>query len=180
MEFKSLEAADSKHLERQFLEEQVVTALHQISREKAPGPNGFTLAFFQQCWEVVKVEVLNTIQEFYEHEEFERSLNFTFVVLIPSKVAFFMWLATHDKNLTIDNVGDDIMWWSGALCVRGIAKGLICFYNVRMPGSCGRWFFVCLESNGQCLARWRSYWLVGREEVSQRTITQYGMLFWGV
>ena len=23
---------------------------------------------------------------------------------IPSKVAFFMWLAAHDKNLTIDNL----------------------------------------------------------------------------
>ncbi len=104
VEFKSLEAANSKHLERQFSEEQVVTALHQISGEKALGPDDFTLAFFQQCWEVVKVEVLNTIQEFYEHEEFERNLNSTFVVLIPSKVAFFMWLATHDKNLTIDNL----------------------------------------------------------------------------
>ena len=77
VEFKSLEAADSQHLERQFSEEEVVTALHQISGEKAPGPDGFTLAFFQQCWEVVKVEVLNTIQEFYENEEFERSLNST-------------------------------------------------------------------------------------------------------
>ena len=86
VEFKSLEAADSQHLERQFSEEEVVAALHQISGEKAPGPDGFTLAFFQQCWEVVKVEVLNTIQEFYEHEEFERSLNSTFVVLIPKKV----------------------------------------------------------------------------------------------
>jgi exonuclease III len=86
VEFKSLEAADSQHLERQFSEEEVVTALHQISGEKAPGPDGFTLAFFQQCWEVVKVEVLNTMQEFYEHEEFERSLNSTFMVLIPKKV----------------------------------------------------------------------------------------------
>ncbi len=86
VKFKSLEAADSQHLEKQFSEEEVVTALHQISGEKALGPDGFTLAFFQQCWEVVKVEVLNTIQEFYEHEEFERSLNSTFVVLIPKKV----------------------------------------------------------------------------------------------
>jgi hypothetical protein len=86
VEFKSLEEADSRHLERQFSDEEVVTALQQISGEKAPGPDGFTLAFFQHCWDVVKVEVLNTIQEFYEHEEFERSLNSTFMVLIPKKV----------------------------------------------------------------------------------------------
>ena len=86
VEFKSLEEADSRHLERQFSDEEVVTALQQISGEKPPGPDGFTLAFFQHCWDVVKVEVLNTIQESYEHEEFERSLNSMFMVLIPKKV----------------------------------------------------------------------------------------------
>jgi hypothetical protein len=64
----------------------VVLALNQISGEKAPGPDGFTLAFFHHCWDVVKKEVLDSIQEFYVHEDFERSLNSTFVVLIPKKV----------------------------------------------------------------------------------------------
>ena len=73
---------DASHLERPFSEDEIVTALYQISGEKAPGLDGFTLAFFQHCWEVVKVEVLNTIKDFYEHEEFERSLNSTFMVLI--------------------------------------------------------------------------------------------------
>ena len=35
---------------------------------------------------MVKVEVLNTIKEFYEQEAFERSLNTTFVVHISRKV----------------------------------------------------------------------------------------------
>ena len=35
---------------------------------------------------MVKKEVLESIQEFYVHEDFERSLNSTFVVLIPRKV----------------------------------------------------------------------------------------------
>ena len=61
-------------------------ALNQISGEKAPGPDGFTLAFFHHCWDVVKKEVLDTLQEFYDQEAFERSLNTTFVVLIPKKV----------------------------------------------------------------------------------------------
>jgi hypothetical protein len=86
VEFNSLEEADTLHLECPFSKEEVVIALHQISGENALGPNGFTLAFFHHCWDVVKVEVLNTIKEFYEQEAFERSLNTTFVVLISRKV----------------------------------------------------------------------------------------------
>ena len=86
VEFTSLGAEEATHLERPFSEEEVVVALNQISGEKAPGPDGFTLAFFHHCWDVVKKEVLESIQEFYVHEDFERSLSSTFVVLIPKKV----------------------------------------------------------------------------------------------
>uniref|UniRef100_A0A2N9HSR5 Reverse transcriptase domain-containing protein n=1 Tax=Fagus sylvatica TaxID=28930 RepID=A0A2N9HSR5_FAGSY len=63
LEFSSLEAGEATHLERPFSEEEVVLALNQISGEKAPGPDGFTLAFFHHCWDVVKKEVLDSIQE---------------------------------------------------------------------------------------------------------------------
>jgi hypothetical protein len=86
VEFNSLGAEEATHIERPFSKEEVVIALKQISGEKAPGPDGFTLAFFHHCWNVVKNEVLDSIQEFYVHEDFERSLNSTFVVLIPKKV----------------------------------------------------------------------------------------------
>jgi hypothetical protein len=86
VEFNSLGAEEATHIERPFSEEEVVIALKQISGEKASGPDGFTLAFFHHCWDVVKKEVLDSIQEFYVHEDFERSLNSTFVVLIPKKV----------------------------------------------------------------------------------------------
>ena len=86
MDFTSLGAEEATHLERPFSEEEMVVALNQISGEKALGLDGFTLAFFHHCWDVVKKEVLDSIQEFYVHEAFERSLNSTFVVLIPKKV----------------------------------------------------------------------------------------------
>uniref|UniRef100_A0A2N9H476 Reverse transcriptase domain-containing protein n=1 Tax=Fagus sylvatica TaxID=28930 RepID=A0A2N9H476_FAGSY len=86
VDFPSLELEEATQLERPFSEEEVGLALNQISGEKVPGPDGFTLAFFHHCWEVVKKEVLDSLQEFYVYEEFERSLNSTFVVLIPKKV----------------------------------------------------------------------------------------------
>ena len=53
--------------------------------DKAPGPDGFSLAFYHHCWEVVKRDVLAVFEEFYQHSKFEKSLNATFIALIPKK-----------------------------------------------------------------------------------------------
>uniref|UniRef100_A0A2N9IY01 Reverse transcriptase domain-containing protein n=1 Tax=Fagus sylvatica TaxID=28930 RepID=A0A2N9IY01_FAGSY len=53
--------------------------------DKALGSDGYIIAFYKHCWDIVKVEVLNSLQEFHEQESIKRSLNATFVVLIPNK-----------------------------------------------------------------------------------------------
>ncbi len=59
---------------------------NQLSGDKAVGLDGFFVAFFQLCWGVVKVEIMNTLHAFYEHGTFERSLNATFLALIHKMV----------------------------------------------------------------------------------------------
>ncbi|RVW74330.1 LINE-1 retrotransposable element ORF2 protein [Vitis vinifera] len=49
------------------------------------GLDGFSLAFWQFCWDFVKDEVLGFFKDFYEGGKFVRSLNTTFLVLIPNK-----------------------------------------------------------------------------------------------
>ena len=53
--------------------------------DKAPGPDGFPMAFFQSCWEVVKTHILKVLNYFHELGSFERSLNATFLAFIPKK-----------------------------------------------------------------------------------------------
>ena len=72
-------------LELPFMEEEVHSALMDMNGDKAPGPDGFTGAFWQFCWEFVKEEVLEMFKEFHEHNTFLKSLNATFLVLIPKK-----------------------------------------------------------------------------------------------
>ncbi|RVW97198.1 putative ribonuclease H protein [Vitis vinifera] len=74
-------------LELPFMEEEVHSALMDMNGDKAPGPDGFTGAFWQFCWEFVKEEVLEMFNEFHEHNTFLKSLNATFLVLIPKKGA---------------------------------------------------------------------------------------------
>ena len=56
-----------------------------MNGDNAPGPNGFTVAFWQNCWEFVKEKVMEIFKEFHEQSSFLKSLNTTFLVLIPKK-----------------------------------------------------------------------------------------------
>ena len=59
--------------------------MRSMAGDKAPGLDGFTVAFFKACWEVVKDDNMSFFHEFHERGSFEKSLNATFVALIPKK-----------------------------------------------------------------------------------------------
>ena len=85
IEFSIITDEEAEWLERPFEENEIINVVQGCDGDKAPGPDGFSLAFFQQCWSVVRNDVLAVCQEFHEHCQFERSLNATFVALIPNK-----------------------------------------------------------------------------------------------
>ena len=72
-------------LELPFIEGEVQAALMDMNGDKAPSPDGFTLLFWQSCWEFVKEEILEMFKEFYDQNVFLKSLNNTFLVLLPKK-----------------------------------------------------------------------------------------------
>ncbi|RVX01885.1 Transposon TX1 uncharacterized 149 kDa protein [Vitis vinifera] len=77
--------SEAEALECPFSEAEIYAALMGMNGDKAPGPDGFTVAFWQSCWEIVKEDVLDMFKEFYDHNSFIKSLNHTFLVLIPKK-----------------------------------------------------------------------------------------------
>lgn len=50
-------------LELRFSEEEVGTTLKELNGDKAPKPNGYTIAFWQCNWETVKADVIGFILE---------------------------------------------------------------------------------------------------------------------
>ncbi|RVW12312.1 Transposon TX1 uncharacterized 149 kDa protein [Vitis vinifera] len=85
---ETLENLDAFALEVPFTkeeEEEVLGALLGCSGDKAPGPNGFSMAFWQFAWDFVKDDVMSFLREFYEYGKFVKSLNANFLVLIPKK-----------------------------------------------------------------------------------------------
>ncbi|RVW72657.1 hypothetical protein CK203_056570 [Vitis vinifera] len=47
-----------------FYEEEIYKAIFQLDRDKAPGPDGFTIAVFQDCWDVIKEDLVRVLQSF--------------------------------------------------------------------------------------------------------------------
>ena len=84
LEFASIEEDEQLSLERDFSEEGV-QVLQEMEGDKVPGPDNFTIAFFQKCWSVVKNDVMAFFDHFHRSSEFEQSLNASFLSLIPKK-----------------------------------------------------------------------------------------------
>ena len=83
--FEVLNHEEANSLEVPFREEEICGALFDINGDKALGAGGFTLTFWQASWDVVKEDVLKLFSEFFDLGTFTRSLNATFMVLIPRK-----------------------------------------------------------------------------------------------
>ena len=83
--FSRLGDREASGLEVSFTEEEVFSALLDLNGDKALGPNDFTVAFWQFSWDIVKKDVMDFFKDFHQHGRFVKSLNSTFLVLIPKK-----------------------------------------------------------------------------------------------
>lgn len=72
-------------LEKPFLEDEIKKAVFEMSRDKSPGPDGFSMAMFQECWEVIKKDLVEVFREFFENGVINSCTNASFICLIPKK-----------------------------------------------------------------------------------------------
>ncbi|RVX01637.1 Transposon TX1 uncharacterized 149 kDa protein [Vitis vinifera] len=72
-------------LDAPFIEEEISKAIFQMDRDKAPGPDGFTIAVFQDCWDVIKEDIVRVFAEFHRSGVINQSTNASFIVLLPKK-----------------------------------------------------------------------------------------------
>ena len=85
LDFSMIPAEDAIWLERPFGEEEVADVVAGFNGDKAPGPDGFSMGFYQSCWDILRPDVMAFLHYFHDLCSFEKSLNATFVSLIPKK-----------------------------------------------------------------------------------------------
>ena len=83
LEFDRIGDMERVWLERKFKREVILQVVRDLEGDQALGPDGFTMAFYHHCWRVVEKDVL--AEEFFQHCKFEKSLNATFIALIPKR-----------------------------------------------------------------------------------------------
>ena len=84
LEFDRIGDMERVLLERKFEREEILQVVSDLEGDKAPDLDGFT-AFYHHCWRVVEKDVLAVFEEFFQYCKFEKSLNATFIALIPKK-----------------------------------------------------------------------------------------------
>ena len=67
LNFSRLNDTEAIRTEVPFTEEEVHVALADLNGDKAPGPDGFTAAFWQFSWDVVKSDIMGLSRDFHEH-----------------------------------------------------------------------------------------------------------------
>lgn len=56
-----------------------------MTKEKAPSPDGFLVEFFQEFWDIVKLDLLEVVQVSFQNKQVLQALNATFLILILKK-----------------------------------------------------------------------------------------------
>ena len=85
LEFDRIGNMERLWLERKFERDEILQVVSDLDENKAPGPDEFTMAFYHHCWRVLEKDVLAVFEEFFQRCKFEKSLNATFIALIPKR-----------------------------------------------------------------------------------------------
>ena len=78
-----LSQADNIELTRPFTEEEVRKVVFDMKDNTAPGPDGFGVTFYMSCWESIKTEFMEMVNDFYLGALDIARLNYGVITLIP-------------------------------------------------------------------------------------------------
>jgi hypothetical protein len=78
---------DLSALEAPFTQDEIKDTINSMPSDKAPGPDGFTGAFFKACWDIIKEDVTAAVNSLYSlnSQGFE-FLNSANIILLPKKM----------------------------------------------------------------------------------------------
>lgn len=68
-----------------FVIEDTDYVINNVDGDKARGPDGFSMSFFNSCWKEVRIGIWSNVHSFLMGGSLSREINHTFVALIPKK-----------------------------------------------------------------------------------------------
>ncbi|GJU66584.1 protein LAZ1, partial [Tanacetum coccineum] len=80
---KTVSDLANAHMTSPITNNEIKRAMFDIGDDKAPGPDGYTSAFFKKGWDVVGQEVCTAVHDFFANGQLLKEVNHTFIALIP-------------------------------------------------------------------------------------------------
>ena len=68
-----------------LLKKRFIKPFFSYIRIKLSNPDGFIIVVFQECWDVVKEDLMRVFSEFHRSGVVNQSMNATFIALVPKK-----------------------------------------------------------------------------------------------
>ena len=85
IDWSPISEKSASKLDSPFAEKEIFNVFFQLDRDKASGPDGFTIAMFQDCWDVIKDDLVRVFAEFHNSGIINQNTNASFIVLLPKK-----------------------------------------------------------------------------------------------
>nr|GEW81587.1 hypothetical protein [Tanacetum cinerariifolium] len=79
----TLNENEAINMVRDISSQEVKSAMFSIGNDKSPSPDGFTAAFFEDTWDIIGVDVIKAVKEFFTNGRLLKELNHTIIALIP-------------------------------------------------------------------------------------------------
>ncbi|GJZ49718.1 RNA-directed DNA polymerase, eukaryota, reverse transcriptase zinc-binding domain protein [Tanacetum coccineum] len=80
--YKSLSSDQNTFLDSSVSVSEIKNAIWDCGSDKSPGPDGFTFAFFKEFWNMLKSDVVDFVQHFFNSGTLPRGCNTSFITLI--------------------------------------------------------------------------------------------------
>ena len=64
-DFLNIPSVNLAHLVAPFTQQEILAALKQMPKDKAPGPNGYMMAFLSSCWDIIKQDLMVVLHAFH-------------------------------------------------------------------------------------------------------------------
>lgn len=76
---------DLVHLILPFNNKEIDELILDLPNDKAPGPDGFNTMFFKKSWHIIRNDVYRLCNDFFHHQVNLKSVNYSYITLVPKK-----------------------------------------------------------------------------------------------
>lgn len=80
------ERLDQSKLEKPFTEDEIKAAVFSSAKDKAPGPDGFPMSFYERYWSTIKQDINRLFEDLHGGKADLSRINYAFLTLVFKKV----------------------------------------------------------------------------------------------